>query len=430
MLGEDYLNYQEEEEFLDLVQKCESAYHEGSLESLVFTEEEFEYLMNHFMDSMDDEILYTLASMGYKQHPYSFDLTIRYIDVLIVNKELDKAMEILQNRLPVDSVSSDILLLTARIYIMKGEEVIGDEFLEKAIILDPEESVNAMMSIAQDLMDSGMFIDASYYLERCEQLDLQRESPQNRPDLINDLAFCYERQNRLDKSLDYYNKYLDIDPFNDNVWFNIGTIYARQQKIAKATEAFDYALALNRYNSSVLYNKAILLVNSGKLDESIDTFEEFLKLEPDNFYAFIGIADAYLAKDRLDESERFFKLALSHDSENNDANTGLAYISMIRHDVYNSLYYLRKIMGNESTDFGFVSYEISSSFKRTKNPEFLLYYLIALYHARESETFYIYLEILMNSDEVWVAKLFEFIPALKKDKSFHGKLSKIKKKNS
>jgi tetratricopeptide (TPR) repeat protein len=234
----------------------------------------------------------------------------------------------------------------------------------------------------------------------------------------------------LAKSLHYYEKYLDIDPFNDNVWFNIGTIYAREANIPKATDAFDNAIALNPDNSSVLYNKAILLVNSGKYDEGIETFESFLRIEPDNLFALTGIADAYLAKDRLEDAISYFRMVLKLDSENLDANTGVAYISMLRHEHYEALTCLRKIIGDERTDSLFLITELHNSYKRTKNPEFLVYYLVSLYNTKENELFKIYLEMLISYDELWLARLFELIPSLKRDDSVKKQINKIKKKSN
>lgn len=424
MVGDDFLNFDEEEEFADLVSKCESAFEDGTLKNLRFSEEQFEYLINNFIDEMDDEIVYVLTSMGYNQHPYSTEMTIRYADVLIVNSDSERALEILNKQLSLDSGNSDIHFLLARVFIKKGDNQSAMEYIESALSLTTNEGLDMLLTAAQDYIDLASFKNAINLLERAEKI-----APDNY-ELINDLAFCYERSDMLTKSLHYYEKYLDIDPFNDNVWFNIGTIYAREGNVAKATDAFDYAIALNSDNSSVLYNKAILLVNSGKYDEGIKTFEDFLKIEPDNLFALTGIADAYLAKDRLEDAISYFRVVLKFDTENLDANTGVAYISMLRHEQSDALTCLRKIIGDDRTDYLFLITELLNSYKRTKNPEFLVYYLVSLYNTKESELFKIYLELLVSYDELWLARLFELIPSLKRDDSITKQINKIKKKSN
>ncbi len=422
MFNDDFLNFDEQEEFSDLISRCESAYEDGTLENMKFSEEEFEHLINSFIDEMEDDMVYTLTRMGYNQHPYSLELTIRYADVLIVNREPDKAKEILDKQFSIDSGNSDIHFLLARVFIKKGDFVTANDYIESALSLSGNESLDMLLTAAQDYIDIANFKNAIKLLERAEK------SATDNYEIINDLAFCYERSDMLEKSLLYYEKYLDIDPFNDNVWFNVGTIHARELNFAKALEAFDYAIALNPDNSSVLYNKAILLVNGGNYDQGIETFESFLKLEPGNIFALTGIADAYLAKDRLDDSLTFFRMVLSTDKESIDANTGIAYISMLQHNISEALVSLRKVIGDEKTDYNFLSSELLSSYKRTKNPEFLVYYITSLFFLKDSSLFFIYLEMLVAYDEVWLARLFELIPSLNKDDSVKKHINKVKKR--
>jgi len=422
MIGDDYLNFDQEEEFADLIPRCESAFEDGTLESMRFSEEEFEYLINNFIDEMDDDIVYLLTKMGYNQHPYSTELTIRYADVLIVNRETEKALEILNKQMSLDSGNSDILFLLARVYIKKGDDEEALSYIDRSLTLAQDEGLDMLLTAAQDYIDINNFENAINLLKRAEVI-----SPSN-GELINDLAFCYERSDKLQESLQYYEKYLDIDPFNDNVWFNVGTIHAREQNIPKATDAFDYAIALNPDNSSVLYNKAILLVNTGKYDDAIETFSNFLRLEPNNLFALTGIADAYLAKDRIDDALKYFSMVLVFDPANIDANSGLAYIHMLKHNQNEALVHLRKVIGDEKTDYNFLQSELLSSFKRTTHPEFLVYYLTSLYHTKETGLFNIYLEVLVSFDELWLARLFELLPSLKKDESVTKQLKKIKNK--
>lgn len=422
MATDDFLNMNEEEEFSDLILECEEAYENGTLENLRFSEEQFEFLINHFIDEVDDEIVYVLTGMAYNQHPYSTDLIIRYADVLIVNRELDTALKILNNQLNLDSGNSDIHFLLGRVYIKLGDDNTAREYIQRALTLTPHEKTEMLLTASQDYIDSGKFSQAVSMLESALTI-----SPGNL-EIINDLAFCHERMDNLQLSLEYYEKYLDKDPFNDNVWFNVGTIYARDLNLNRATEAFDYAIALNPYNSSVLYNKAILLINTGKFDEGIEVFTQFLTLEPDNTYALIGIADAYLGKDRLDDAMVFFKMALEASGDISDANTGVAYIHMVKHEHILALQYLRKIMGPETTDYLFLAEELLKTYRRTKDPEYLVYYLTALYHTQSSELFRVYLELLVTYEDVWLARLFELIPSLKKDDKLNRQIEKSRKK--
>ncbi len=418
-MTDDFFN--EDEEFRDLISKCETAFEDGTLESLKFSEEEFEYLINYFIDEIDDQIVYTLTEMAYNQHPYSSELILRYADVLIVNNQPGTALEILQKQHAQDPGNSDIYFLLGRVYIKWGDEEMADKYIQNALTLTSEEKSDMVLTASQDYIDSYNYKKAIELLEWALKI-----SPSNM-EIINDLAFCYEREEQLEKSLVFYEKYLDLDPFNDNVWFNVGTIHARNLNFNKALEAFDYAIALNTYNSSVWYNKAILLINSGKYDLGIEAFKQFLELEPDNVYALVGIADAYLGKERLDEALKFFELAVKISPDHPDANTGAAYVLLLQGKYATALEHLRKICTMEGADYTLLAGELLITYKKTKDPEYLVHYLIALYNTNEPELFLLYLEILLAYGQVWMARLTELIPAIKKDIDMTGRIDKLKK---
>ncbi|MFA6335509.1 MAG: tetratricopeptide repeat protein [Bacteroidales bacterium] len=422
MTGDDFLNFNEEEDYIDQIAKCEEAFDKGEISKLSFSEEEFDFLIGYFIDEGNDSLVYELTKTAYTLHPYSSDIIVRYADVLIVNREMEKAVEILNNQMGLDSSNSDILFLLGRAYLKKEEHSFAKENIDKAISLNSEEAGEMLITAAQDYIDMAEYNLAMEYLKEAERLDEQN------PEIHNDIAFCLERTERFTESLVYYEKYLDADPFNESVWFNVGTIYARVENFEKSIEAFDYSLALDPENSSVLYNKAIVYVNIEQYSLAVETFKEFLKFEPDNIFALIGIADACLADDQINESAGYFQAALDLDSGSVEANSGLAYISMIRQDHFSALIYLRRVIGTERVDYQFLDTQISITFKRTLLPEFLVYHLVALYHLRSMDAFITNLETLIAMDELWLKKLYSLVPKLKKDNVLTKKISKLKEK--
>lgn len=423
MTGDDFLNF-EEEEYSHLIEECEEAFNEGVLEKKMFTEEQFEFLINHFVNEVDDEMVYVLTTMGYKQHPYSSDLILRYADVLIVNRETDRASEILLSQIALEPSNSDLFFLMARLNIKTGNTGTALSYMDKALSISGEESyMDMLLTAAQDFIDSSDFENAILLLNKVEV-----KEPESR-ELLNDLAFCYERTGNFELSMRYYQRYLDKDPFNDNVWFNVGTIYARQFEVGKALDAYDYALALNPDNASVLFNKALLLTSSNQVDEGIDVFKEFLKFEPGNVLALSGMAEAYLLKGMTSEAEILFAEIIFYEPDNTDAMTSLANIYMNRRDFHSSRIYLREVIGKFDTDYERIRDNLIMCYKTTKDPEFLVFVIVSLYYLNHMELLYIYLGILVLSHEVWMDKLNEIVPELKNNKMIKRQLSKIKKKH-
>ena len=376
MTEDEYLDKEECDIYLQgLVAKCDSAYQAGTLETLVFSEEEFDILINYYIEEMEEEVAYSLSRMAYEQHPYSGDLAIRYADALIISGEIDEAIDLLNKQLNYDSCDSDIYLLLARSYVHKREDEDVFFYTKKAVFFNTEENPEFFwISVAQEYLEQDDYDNALKCYKNAELL-----APEN-DDLLNDLAYAYERAGLPDESILYYLKYIDRDPFNDNVWSNLGTIYARKDEHDKAIEAFDYAYALNSSNSSALYNKGILLVNIDRFSDAQEVFDDFIQLESDSYLSFIAIAEAFTLKEQYDQA----------------------------------LIYIRIVIDKFTGDYEHLSEILRIAYLKTDSPEIQLYYIASLYRANNLHAIDENIDILMSHKSIiWLDKLLELIPDLK-----------------
>ena len=150
---DDFFNTGGDDELEDitrLVDLCVEAFNSGSLNSLKFTEEEFDLLINHFLNEAEDQILYELSRMAYEQHPYSADIGMKYADVLIVNRETERAKEILSVSIDKVPHNGDIYFLFARAFIRESNSDLAAISLKKAADLSPEDASDMNQTAAQD----------------------------------------------------------------------------------------------------------------------------------------------------------------------------------------------------------------------------------------------------------------------------------------
>ena len=63
---------------------------------------------------------------------------------------------------------------------------------------------------------------------------------------LYELGFFCDQQGDFEKSILYYNKYLDIDPFNYSTWFNLGITHNKAGNHIEAVKAYEYALVFKR----------------------------------------------------------------------------------------------------------------------------------------------------------------------------------------
>ncbi|MCK9627448.1 MAG: tetratricopeptide repeat protein [Bacteroidales bacterium] len=404
MSADNFLNFNEEEDYSDKVELCRQAYKDGDLTRLDFSEEEFDYLLGFFADEYNDELVLMLSRIAYQRHPYSSDLTVRYSDALIVNREPEKAVEILEKQLGFDSSNSDVYFLLGRSQLKMGNNELARDYITHAMTLSPEEQEEMLYTAALDYIDAGNYEFALEYLEK-----INKDNPENIA-VFNDIAFCLERTKKYDESIEFYEKYLDKEPFNDNVWFNVGTIYATLEKYDKAIEAFNYSLALNPSNSSVMYNKAIVHINTEQYDKAVQTLKEFIELEPYDPFAITALADSCLKIGLPEESEKYVKMALELDAESPDANTYMAYLMMLKGYYNEALVFLRKVIKDNSINFNLIAEDLLKSYRTSELPEFLVYYIVSMYYTEDNEGLTSGYEELLKQDIVWQDMLHNLLP--------------------
>lgn len=328
------------DEFPHAFDEYVSAKAQGMLDSLDFGEDEFEYVLDRLMDEgMQEEVL-ELSELAFGKYPYSLPLLVRLCDTLIMTGNPDKSLEILDSYKDSFSGNNAIYFLLSRANIAKKCFAHARDYFYKAIELEGDrgETMDSIAALAQDCIDAGNYEESLYYLEKAGKYG---ELPY---EYFNDYAFCYDRLDCPEKAELYYNKYLDADPFNDTVWFNMGTVQARLKNFEKAIEAFEYSIALNPSNSSSMYNLAVVYMNLQRYRDAAGVFEEFVKIDED-ILGRLGLGEAYIRLGMLgDALEQFNIVNRQSGADNPEALAGISCVNAIiccnerRYDEFKKLF--------------------------------------------------------------------------------------------
>lgn len=364
------------QEYGEALEKFKDACVEGTEAGLLFSEDEFIYIIDHFISKDDEAMVLRASEIAFTQHSYSSELLVRLADTLMIGGEVDRALQILDEYKDSFPQNSDILFLYAKASIKKGEFSIAKDIVAQIISNErpSAELAESIAAIAQECIDASNFEQALKYLLLSDQMTpLPVE-------YSSDIAFCYERLDNLDKAVTYYNKYLDSDPFNDNVWFNLGTIYAKLQQFDNSIEAFEYSLALNSSNSSSLYNLAVVYLNIERFRDSAEAFVKFNECEENNLSGIIGLANAQLGLNDFKAACESFRRAYYIDNNCTEALLGLTAVLAIMD-----------------------------------------------YKEGNRNSFFMRLEEIMRNDATWIGTIYKVVPQLLSDKEFMKFIETIKK---
>ena len=320
-----YSDKENEGEFPQAFEDYLAARLDGNLQGLNFSEEEFEYVLDRLVtEELQDEVL-ELSQIAFERYPYSLHLFTRLCDTLIITGNPQQAVEILDSYADSFNSSSAIYLLYSRANIAQNQFNHARDYFYKAMECTDGESdtMESVCALAQDCIDFGNHSEALYYLTKAQKLGTLPY------EYYNDIAFCHDRLDDPGKAEEYYNKYLDNNPFNDTVWFNMGTVQARLKDFDKAIEAFEYSIALNGGNSSSLYNLAVVYMNLQRYREAALTFEQFVKIDAD-ILGRLGLGEAYIRLEKQTEAIEQFELVLADGDRVAEGRAGLDTVMAVR----------------------------------------------------------------------------------------------------
>ncbi len=365
------------EDYFYAISSFEEALAEGVTDSLHLSEDAFIHLIDHYINN--DEIKASVAAtIAFRSYPFSFDILIRLADILIVTDKANEAITLLGSYEESYGNNEEMKLLYARAYINLGDFEIARKFYN-GIRENCGSELNVAetpLALAEECIELNNFGEAVEYLN-----DVVREWPDSY-DCYNDLAYCYEKLNDLSLSVDNYNKYLDYNPFNENVWFNIGTIYAKMTRFDEAMEAFGYSLALDPSHSSSLYNLAVVYLTNGDYRSAVEKFDLFLECEPDGVAGYIGKANALMGEADYEGAREAFRGAMQFEAGVAEASMGIIVIDAVE-----------------------------------------------AYIKGDYEEFFTHIRSVVNGDITWVESIRKMLPQLESDENFKRFLLSIAGKN-
>ena len=311
--------------------------------SCFFDVSEFETIIDYYLENNDVSFAFDAAETASKQHPGSVSLQLRKAKVLI---DRGRAMESLRIVKLLENIEPD----NYEVFIIKGASLgmMGDiqgtrRNFDLALSLDPDDEANILASITSILQNLNHYDLLLPYLIRLSELE------QDVPFHLYDIAFAYEKILNYDKSIEFYNIFLDSDPFFDPAWYNLGVIYNKLEQYDKALECYDYALALNPENFFALFNKGNLYSYRDEYAKALDAYLEYLELEDESSEAMAYAAECY---DKLGEKEmarKYYNMAIEEDGEYPEPWFGLGMLELSLDNNSEALHYFTRAVSLDGT---------------------------------------------------------------------------------
>ncbi len=335
----------ENEEFEILLRKYEDM--RSGVQSIFFDVEEFEQIIDYYLDDFQYDEAKEAANLGEKQHPSSVEIKYKFVHIFIEQGNAKKALALLEE-IPVwEEDNPERFFLKGTAYCLMGKLKEAERQFDRALELSGDETFEALLNISIAFENVRHYELAIKYL-----IQAFRQQPENLS-VLYDMGYFYERLHRFDDSLKYYEKYLDLDPYSDNVWYNMGIVYQKIEQHEKAVEAYDFSIAINPDYASAYFNKAAVWINTDSLGKAISCYMDFLEIDPENTQAYCYMGDCYEQMERFDDAVAAFQKVIEIDNTDPEGWFGAGMIYNLQNSHQEAITYILKAIEFDNTNLDY-----------------------------------------------------------------------------
>lgn len=163
----------------------------------------------------------------------------------------------------------------------------------------------------------GILSICKYHLSKKEEFqkcleEMEKLDP-NDFNVNNCLGLSFLHSENLEKSIEYFNKAISIDPKNPSGWSNLGCQLRAQKKQKDAIICLEKAKNLSKEKDpQILVNLAGAYAEDLQIKNSIKHLKKSIKINPKLFSASVDLAYAYFLEGNYKKGWKYYKHRFNH----------------------------------------------------------------------------------------------------------------------
>ena len=304
---------------------------------LFFDAEEFEEIINHYMDNGKIALAKKATKMALEQHPTSVNLKLFQVEMYVVENKLDIAEALLDDIFGLDSSNEELYIQKANILSRKEKHLQAIDELKKALQMTDDE-IDILNMIGIEYLFLEDYENAKYHFMQCVELDEQDYAS------LYNVVYCYEFLNQHNEAIDYLSIYLDKNPYCEVAWHQLGKTYFEIKKYKKALAAFDFAIISDDRFVGAYLEKGKVLEKLKRYNEAIESYTISLNLEDPTSFALLRIGKCYqkLGNDEL--ALQFYTKCVDEDALLDKAWIAITDFYYRKKDYQKALHFIEKAL--------------------------------------------------------------------------------------
>ncbi len=297
--------YREDSELLqELLRQFENLKN-GRAHSFI-EEDSFEKIIDYYQDQEDLKSAMSAVEIACEQYPYSAMLLIKKADILLVRRQYQAALDILDQAALFDSTDVNLFILKTEVYLALDQQEKAVQLLEEAIEqFEGEERMELLFELA-DVYDDYENFDKVF-----DCLKLILEDDPNNEEALYKICFWTDFTGRNEEGIRLHLKIIDDFPYNVLAWFNLATAYQGLKLYEKAIDAYKYAITIEEKFDYAYRNMGDAYIRLRKYKEAIEALEKVNELAKPEDVIFEALGYCY-EKLKNPAQARFYYRKASH----------------------------------------------------------------------------------------------------------------------
>ncbi|WP_295181541.1 tetratricopeptide repeat protein [uncultured Christiangramia sp.] len=253
---------------------------------LFFDSNEFENIINHYIENGKIALAKKAVKLGLAQHPTSVNLRLYKVEILVFEDKLDLADSILNELKNLESSNEEIYIQKAQIYSKRDMHAEAITMLEAALEITLEDA-EIFSLIGMEYLFLEDFENAKYSFMKCLEADDEDYSA------LYNIMYCFDFLEQKEEAIDYLNLYLDKHPYCEVAWHQVGKQYFDLKNYTKALAAFDFAIISDDRFVGAYLEKGKVLEKLKRYNEAIENYNITLELDDPTSFAYLRIGKCF-----------------------------------------------------------------------------------------------------------------------------------------
>lgn len=302
---------------------------------LFFDSDEFENIVNHYLENGKIALAKKAVKLGLDQHPSSSNLKLFKIEILIFENKLDEADRLLAELYELEPQNEEVFIQKANIYSKRDDHQKAIELLEMALeITEDDADIYSLIGMEYLFLDD--FQNAKINFMKCLEVDEEDYSA------LYNVIYCFDFLEQREEAIDYLNMFLDKNPYCEVAWHQVGKQYFDLKEYEKALAAYEFAIISDDTFIGAYFEKGKVLEKLGRYNEAIENYQITLTLDDPTSFAYLRMGKCYQKLACDDLAIKYFLKTVKEDPLLDKGWIAITDFYTRKMDYQNALYYINK----------------------------------------------------------------------------------------